>query len=59
VAFACRNDEIDAWRKHLQSRGVAIEHEQIWPGGARSIYFRDPAGNSVELASPVIWGLPE
>ena len=24
--------------------------------GARSIYVRDPAGNSVELAEPRLWG---
>jgi catechol 2,3-dioxygenase-like lactoylglutathione lyase family enzyme len=59
VAFACRDDEIDAWRGRLESHGVAIEHQQTWPGGARSIYFRDPSGNSIELASPRIWGLEE
>ncbi|MGN6582964.1 MAG: glyoxalase/bleomycin resistance/extradiol dioxygenase family protein, partial [Rhizobiaceae bacterium] len=25
--------------------------------GGRSIYFRDPAGNSIEFAEPRIWGL--
>lgn len=59
VCFACRDAEIDAWRTHLESQGVSIEHVHIWPGGARSLYFRDPSGNSVELASPRIWGLPE
>jgi hypothetical protein len=38
---------------------VAIEHEATWPRGGRSFYFRDPAGNSLELATPRIWGLPE
>jgi catechol 2,3-dioxygenase-like lactoylglutathione lyase family enzyme len=59
VCFACRDDEINAWQRHLQAHGVAIEHLHTWPGGARSLYFRDPSGNSVELASPKIWGLPE
>ncbi len=26
--------------------------------GGRSLYFRDPAGNSVELITPGVWGLP-
>ena len=26
-----------------------------WPNGARSIYFRDPAGNSIEIAEPRLW----
>ncbi|MEE9589465.1 MAG: glyoxalase/bleomycin resistance/extradiol dioxygenase family protein, partial [Hyphomicrobiaceae bacterium] len=27
-----------------------------WPGGGRSIYFRDPSGNCLEIAEPRIWG---
>jgi hypothetical protein len=30
-----------------------------WPGGGRSIYFRDPAGNSVELGTPAIWAIDD
>jgi hypothetical protein len=37
---------------------VKIEHEQVWERGGRSVYFRDPGGNSVELVTPGIWGLP-
>ena len=50
--------DLDAWKERLQAHGVAIEHEQAWPRGGRSLYFRDPAGNSLELATPRIWGLP-
>lgn len=56
VAFAVRAEELDAWREHLEARGVAIEREVDWSEG-RSIYFRDPAGNSVELAPPTLWGM--
>ena len=59
AAFRARDDEIPTWRERLRARGVAIEAEVVWPEGARSIYFRDPAGNSVELASPRIWGIEE
>lgn len=59
ACFAVADAELDGWRQHLESLGVAIEHEQTWPRGGRSLYFRDPAGNSLELASPRIWGLPE
>jgi hypothetical protein len=34
---------------------VAIESEVSWPGGGRSLYVRDPAGNSLEFASADIW----
>lgn len=49
VALAVPGDEMDDWRPQLESAGVPIEHEQRWPQGTHSIYFRDPAGNSVEL----------
>jgi catechol 2,3-dioxygenase-like lactoylglutathione lyase family enzyme len=51
-------DALDAWRKLLQDRGVAIEKEVGWPRGGQSLYFRDPTGNLVELVTPGVWGLP-
>jgi hypothetical protein len=42
----------------LQSHGLAIEKEQVWPEGGRSLYFRDPTANLVELVTPGIWSLP-
>jgi catechol 2,3-dioxygenase-like lactoylglutathione lyase family enzyme len=39
------------------SEGVAVESEVAWPQGGRSIYFRDPAGNSLECAEARIWGI--
>ena len=41
----------------LQAAGITVEADFVWPGGARSIYVRDPAGNSVEWAEPGLWGL--
>ena len=59
VTFSIRETEMTDWRERLSAEGVAIEKEVDWPGGGRSIYFRDPAGNSVELASARIWRLEE
>jgi catechol 2,3-dioxygenase-like lactoylglutathione lyase family enzyme len=59
ACFAAPEAELEAWRASLATAGVAIEHEQAWPRGGRSLYFRDPAGNSLEIATPRIWGLPE
>jgi catechol 2,3-dioxygenase-like lactoylglutathione lyase family enzyme len=56
VAFAVADQQLDRWRSHLQERGVAIEAEVEWPNGGTSLYLRDPAGNSVELAPARIWG---
>ena len=49
VALAVLRAEMDGWRERLREHGVEIEHEQQWPQGTFSLYFRDPAGNSVEL----------
>jgi len=49
IAFAIPAAEMDVWRKRLLDHGVAIEHEQDWPLGTHSLYFRDPDENSVEL----------
>ena len=49
VAFAVPAAQMDAWRERRRAHGIDIEHEQDWPQGTHSIYFRDPAGNSIEL----------
>ena len=58
LALGVRPETLDGWRKHLAACGIAIEHEQGWPLGGHSVYFRDPAGNSVELVTPGVWGTP-
>ena len=55
VAFAIGKDELEQWEKHLASRGVAIEGATSWSRGGRSIYFRDPDGHLLELATPGLW----
>ena len=56
IAFAAKPEDLDAWREQLRHAGVPIEREVDWDEGGHSIYFRDPAGNVVELAPPTIWG---
>ena len=56
VAFSVAADDLDAWVAQIESRGVDVEARVDWPGGGRSVYFRDPAGNSLELTTPQIWG---
>lgn len=56
VCFAADASALEAWRRRLGEMGVAIEADFEWPGGGRSIYARDSAGNSVEFAEPRIWG---
>lgn len=56
VAFLMRSEEFEVWKGRLEVAGVPIEQVVEWEQGGRSIYFRDPAGNSVELAPPTLWG---
>jgi catechol 2,3-dioxygenase-like lactoylglutathione lyase family enzyme len=55
LAFAVSNDELEIWRGVLGERGITVESEVLWELGGRSIYFRDPDHNLVELASPGVW----
>jgi catechol 2,3-dioxygenase-like lactoylglutathione lyase family enzyme len=54
VAFSV--ESLDPWRERLAAAGVEVEHEHEWArDGARSLYVRDPAGNSVELVEGDLW----
>ncbi|MET3794413.1 VOC family protein [Aquamicrobium terrae] len=57
LCFSASAEEIVAWKGRLEAAGVAIEADFEWPNGGRSIYIRDPSGNSLEFAEPRIWGL--
>ncbi|MFN0115924.1 MAG: VOC family protein [Paracoccaceae bacterium] len=46
---------LDAVRAGLEANGIGIEADFFWPTGARSLYVRDPAGNSVEFAEAALW----
>ena len=54
-AFAISKQDFPAWREQLQAKGIPIESEVDWPTGGKSLYFRDPDQNLVELATPGIW----
>jgi catechol 2,3-dioxygenase-like lactoylglutathione lyase family enzyme len=58
VALGISADAVGFWQNRLQEHDVQVEKEMTWPKGGRSLYFRDPAGNSVELVTPGCWGLP-
>ncbi len=54
IAFPVPAADVPAWRAHVRSHDVEIEREVSWEAGT-SLYFRDPAGNLVELAPPELW----
>lgn len=55
IAFEATDSELDAWKVFLIQNGIEIEQIQIWPACGRSLYVRDPAGNSVEFAPRTLW----
>lgn len=54
-AFAIETEDLPAWETRLAAHGVAVESRVRWDRGGTSLYFRDPDGHSVELATPGIW----
>lgn len=55
IAFAIAADELGPWEEHLAAQGIAIEGRTTWPKGGTSVYFRDPDGHLLELATPGLW----
>jgi catechol 2,3-dioxygenase-like lactoylglutathione lyase family enzyme len=54
-ALAIPADSLEAWRARLAAHGVALTGEYRWPRGGTSLYFDDPDGHVVELATPGLW----
>ena len=55
VAFAASDGEIDEWKAHFDKHSIPIDQIVEWEQGGRSLYVRDPAGNSVEFAPSTLW----
>ena len=54
-ALAITAASLEAWRQSLQAYGVEIESVVHPPRGGTCLYFRDPDGHLVELATPGVW----
>jgi catechol 2,3-dioxygenase-like lactoylglutathione lyase family enzyme len=55
LCFAIPFGELVAWETHLRDRGIDVESRLNWARGGTSLYFRDPDGNSLEVATPGLW----
>jgi catechol 2,3-dioxygenase-like lactoylglutathione lyase family enzyme len=55
IAFSIAAGELAVWETQLAKAGVEIEGRTKWPRGGESIYFRDPDGHLIELATPGLW----
>jgi catechol 2,3-dioxygenase-like lactoylglutathione lyase family enzyme len=57
MAFAIAADALPQWEQRLRERGIEIEGRIDWSRGGHSIYFRDPDGHLLELATPGLWAI--
>ena len=55
LALAIADADLPRWTDRLASLGITIESHVRWDRGGKSLYFRDPDGHSVELATPGTW----
>jgi catechol 2,3-dioxygenase-like lactoylglutathione lyase family enzyme len=56
LAFAVDQGDLEDWEARLRERAIEVESRVRWPAGGRSLYFRDPDGHLLELATPGLWG---
>ena len=57
IGFAVSAEELADWEALLTTRGIAIESRTTWSRGGTSLYFRDPDGHLLELATPGLWAI--
>lgn len=55
LCFAITKDALADWETHLVQEAVTVEARLHWPRGSTSLYFRDPDGHSLEVATPGLW----
>jgi catechol 2,3-dioxygenase-like lactoylglutathione lyase family enzyme len=60
IALRIEDSDYEAWKQRMSTFGIGIEQEIDWGleegfSKGRSIYIRDPYGNSVELITGNIW----
>jgi len=54
-AFSIAAEDLADWEQRLEAEEVPVESRVNWPGGAQSLYFRDPDNHVAELITPGFW----
>ena len=57
LAFAIAAAELEDWKRRLTEQGIVIESQVHFPRGSVALYFRDPDGHLLEVATPGLWAI--
>ena len=55
ICFTVPPEGYEAWKEHLAANGTDVIEETDWSRGILSFYFKDPAGNMLEIANGDMW----
>lgn len=55
ICFLVAPDAYESWKSHLARHDVDVVEEIDWSRGVLSFYFKDPAGNILEIANGDMW----
>jgi catechol 2,3-dioxygenase-like lactoylglutathione lyase family enzyme len=55
LAFSIPAADLAAWERRLGAAGIEVVEHRTWERGGQSLYFRDPDGHLLELATPGVW----
>lgn len=55
VCFTVSAAAYEDWKSYLSAKEVELVEEIDWSRGILSFYFRDPAGNMLEIANGDMW----
>ena len=55
LAWAVPAESLADWERRLAELALPILERTEWPRGGTSLYFRDPDGHLLELATPGVW----
>jgi len=57
VAFGIARSDLMKWEHWLAEQGISIEERKTWKYGGEALYFRDPDGHLLEVATPGVWSI--